>query len=361
MNQENIFKHKVQFIDNVHMDIDSIVEFHGQHNSDYLVYEYQNNKKESAVFITAVDNINKIIGTQALIPYPLNIDGKILLTGRSERSLVAKSYRGAGLFQDLMEYCAQCGQEKGLNFIWGTTVLKKAFKRAEFLYKDKFFEHAILILNNPKIISDILSEKDRRLKYVKSVLLPASFLIHNIFFYINKLMLWGKDLIVKQEPYSYEDIHVLYKEIRGQEHLVTISQDEIFIDWLLNKGNRKILKYYAYEDKNLLAYLYVDISDKPTAYIIDYAAKDLSALNFLITHTINIIKKDRDFYYLYVCYNFKNKFLKKMRSTFLIQGFVPFYRGGGMVFRPLTYNDMNILNTIEYWYITKMWTMLYRN
>ena len=132
MNQENIFKHKVQFIDNVHMDIDSIVEFHGQHNSDYLVYEYQNNKKESAVFITAVDNINKIIGTQALIPYPLNIDGKILLTGRSERSLVAKSYRGAGLFQDLMEYCAQCGQEKGLNFIWGTTVLKKAFKRAEF-------------------------------------------------------------------------------------------------------------------------------------------------------------------------------------------------------------------------------------
>lgn len=352
---------KVQLIDDVHVDLEHTAKFHGQSNSNYLVYEYQLNRKASAVFITAKDTMNKIIATQALIPYPIDIDGRIHLTGRSERTLVAKPYRGGMLFQALMGYCAQRGKEKGLDFIWGTTMLEKAFKKAGFLYKEKFFEHAILFLNNRNILTDILSEKDRRLKYVKSVLLPASFLSHNSLFYLSKLRLRGKDLNVRHEPYSYDDVHQLYNKIRGQEHLVTISQDEAFMDWLLNKGNRRILKYYAYNAKELLAYLYVDVSDKPTAHILDYAAQDGPALSFLIAYVISILKKDRDVYYLYVYYNFRNKFLKKMRYTFLMSGFIPFYRGGGMVFRPLTYNDMNILNNIDNWYITKMWTMLYRN
>jgi len=353
--------HKSQLLDDVHMDLERTVEFHGQHNADYLVYEYQLNNKDAAVFITAKDDMNKIIGTQALIPYPLNIDGKIHLSGRSERTLVAKPYRGGGFFQELMAYCAQRGKEKGLDFIWGTTILKKAFKKAGFIYKEKFFEHAILFLNNPKILADILSEKDLRLKCVKSLLLPASFLSHNLLFYINKLMLRGVDLNIKQELYNYNDIDLLFQKIRGKEHLVTIAPDEVFMDWLLNKGNRKILKYFAYNDKDLLAYLYVDISDKPTAYIIDYAAQDVSALSFLISHIIRILKNEHNFCYLYVCYNHKNKFLKKLRYSLLMNGFIPFYRGGGMVFRPLTYTNMNILDNIKYWYITKMWTMLYRN
>jgi hypothetical protein len=137
-----------------------------------------------------------------------------------------------------------------------------------------------------------------------------------------------------------------------------MHQDERFAAWLLREGGRTVVRYYGYAGDVLMAYAYVDLSERSTARLIDFAARDAASLRALLDSLIRDLKQ-HPAVFLHVAYNFRNPLLARLRTVLLFTGFVPFYRGGGFVIRPLDFSDPVYFADLSSWYITPMWAQLY--
>ena len=134
---------ELELTDSVAVDATEVTNFLGLSDPAFLAYEYQQYLPDCAVFVQARSD-GRLIGTLALMPYPLVIGGRVMMTGHAERGRVDPAYRGGGLFPALTEKCAQAAAAKGLQFIWGSTTGKMAFQRVGFLFFEGFYEHAML-------------------------------------------------------------------------------------------------------------------------------------------------------------------------------------------------------------------------
>jgi len=108
---------------------ENLARFLSLNDPNVFRYEYLTYMPDKYVYVTAWDANNDIVGIQALMPYVLNIDGKDVLTGRSERTLVLGALRGQGILASLYDECIRYGREKGMQFVWGTTAAIKAFQK----------------------------------------------------------------------------------------------------------------------------------------------------------------------------------------------------------------------------------------
>jgi hypothetical protein len=329
-----------------------IAEFLALPDPGFFEYEYQAYQRDHAVFIQARQD-GRLVGTQALMPYPLVVGGRIMLSGRSERTKVDASQRGGGLFPELMRTCGARGEQKGLQFIWGTTILKSVFQRVGFAFFDGFYERALLCVNPAAAPADLRMEQRKSLRAAKAVTAAPSLLAR-----IVSLTAAGGRLEFRSEPRDAMDVFKLFERLRAGGPLVVMHHEERLLHWLFDESGRTIKRYYAYRGADLVAYAYVDVSNGTTCDMIDFGAQDIASLRRLVHRVVRDLSAGGAAF-LQVTYNSTNPILRRLRTGLMLAGFVPFYRKGGFVTKPLGYNDLNYLNDLSRWYITGMWFQLY--
>jgi hypothetical protein len=339
-----------ELLDSTEVDPAEAAAFLTLPHPEFLDYEYRRYDPAKSVFIQARSD-GRLVGSQALIPYPLVIDGMITLTGRSERSKVDASQRGGKLFPRLMDYCAAQGAAKGLQLIWGTTTLRKALERAGFWYYDDYYDHALLCVSATHAVRDLTLPQPRKLTLAKlATMLPSL---------AARTLAWlpTSRLQVESEVRGTDDVFQLFERVRRKQPLVVMHHDARLLDWLFSPP-RKVLPYFGYAGNRLVAYGYVDITDPADCRLIDYGAEDGRSFRSLLRHMARDLKK-HNVGFLHVMFNRRNPLLRSLASVLYRSGFVRFFRGGGFVIRPLTFHDPETLNDISKWYITGMWVQLY--
>ena len=335
-----------------------IAEFLNIGAADFFNYEYMTYMPDKAVFSVLIEN-DRIVGSQALMPYNLNISGTKYLCGRSERTKLADSLRGRGMFPKLMSYCVNRARPIEMKLIFGFTTAKKAFERAGFRHFSGFYEHAILVLNHEKAVRDISNEKNMKLKYVKIAACFGSRVcrIINILRGAGKIGTGGYD--ITDTLADAGDLGDLFARIRGTGELVSIEQDGAYLEWAYEKGIRRHKKWYIYQGGELLAYMVFDITDRRTVQMVDFASSEPGAFQTGMEQALRDLDKLGAAFVL-TAYNKKNLHLAKLSRQLRRNGFMPFYTGGNMVLRIMDSERRELTEDLRDWYVTPSWVMLSR-
>jgi hypothetical protein len=341
-----------EFTDSIAADPAEIARFLALPDPAFFDYEYRRFRPEQSVFIQARQD-GKLVGTQALVPYPLRIDGRPIMSGRSERTMVDPALRGAGMFPKLMDACARRAVEKNLQLIWGTTTAKVPFQRNGFLFFAGFYEHAFLCVAPARVAADVAREQPRNLRAAKLAATLPSLALRGA-----SVLARTRQLEIVSQPKRDSDIDELYDILRGDAPLVTMQHDPQFLSWVLDEGVRQVTRYHAYDGDALVAYAFIDVTAGSTATLVDFAARDRASLHALMRAVRHDLAAGGTAY-LHARYNVLNPLLARQRRWLIGAGFVPVYRGGGFVVRPLAFQDLNYLNDLSRWYITELWFQLY--
>jgi GNAT superfamily N-acetyltransferase len=156
-------------------DIDKINAFHNRiYNDDRtrekFAWEFFDAPAGNAIYVVAEDTgNNKIVGTQCAIPvYLKSVGGQLILSAKSEDTLVDPDYRGMQLFEKMYDFLFDSCKKKGILYIWGFTPALKPFLKIGF--EAPYFHHqslmAINILKSYKYISG-LNPKNKSLDKLK--------------------------------------------------------------------------------------------------------------------------------------------------------------------------------------------------
>ena len=361
----------VRYVEATRADTEHISKFLGISDHQILEREYFSYLADQSVFFMAMDGEN-IVGTQAFIPYEMNVNGRVLLTGRSERTLVSPSYRGQDVFVNLMDHCVRRASEKGHMFFWGAaTAATKAFKRVGYLQITRHREYLIAAVSGKQILSKVFSgeragllrpahiiktlrtrDRMQALYYAQLAVSPVSIIARLPASALGALGR-AKGLELVRVPKSEADIDDLYVRLRGQSKLMHLKHSAAFDKWMLHDARW----FFAYCRGELIAYICLDLSDAVTAKLVDFAAAEKRAFYALLEETRNVAQQEGRAFIYVVC-NPNNFQQKALYPAFYAAGFVPSWRGGNSVVRAGTYNDMNMLAEKETWYMTDLWILM---
>lgn len=338
---------------------EKLARFLSLNDPDVFRYEYLTYMPGKYVYVSARDANNNIVGSQALMPYVLNIDGKDVLTGRSERTLVSGAIRGQGLFSILYDECIRYGREKGMQFVWGTTAAIKAFQKVGFIFHHTYLEHAICCIKPGALIPYCMSVTNVSRKFKLAQLLTAPLSIAT-----------RAAVPFRKKPSSIEifdvlkdpaDFRIIYNELREHCPLIHLVQDAQFLRWAYELDHRRTyLRLYAYRDDKLRAYIHLDLSHPTIARLVDFAEAEQGMLGYLLEEARRRLSESNH-NVMHATYNFKNPQLRKTAKSLYANGFIPINREGHKCIRPIDFIDMNILGDIRPWYITEIWNTLYKD
>ena len=155
-------------------------------------HEYLGFSKEIATFTILKDG-NKVIGSQGFIPHFLIINNNEILTCKSENSLLDPKYRGSTLFTDLYEYGVNLSKEKGVNLIWGLTILAKVWRERLMFNVHEGVMHQLISIANLKssfkTSNEVLKRrvKNRFKRISLSLFLPIALICFKIYTNLRKL------------------------------------------------------------------------------------------------------------------------------------------------------------------------------
>lgn len=109
------------------------------HNRSYGVHrsmrewlwEFRGPRGADPLMVVALEG-GRVLGTQAAIPLQMVDCGDLLLTAKSEETLIAPELRGLGIFGRMYEVLLTRCREVGVSVIWGFTPATKAFENLGF-------------------------------------------------------------------------------------------------------------------------------------------------------------------------------------------------------------------------------------
>jgi hypothetical protein len=320
-------------------------------------YEYQGYMPDKSA-CCIMKKENKVVGSQAFMPYLLSINQTRVISGRSERTLLDQSVRGGGNFEALMDYCVQVAITKGHQVFWGFTTATKAFKRGGFSNISSVFEHAISVISLANAVVDFFKEKDKKRKYAKAFSIGTWPFLASWAFINQAITGKPRATTIECEPKSGDDIINLYNSLcdSGDVHLV---QDSRFVNWAYSMKGCSFKRYYAYHLHELIGYVAIDVSDSSLPQICDFAFKDKNTFVFLWKQAKKDLKKAH-VPFIKTSFNYRNQVLLRMARYFYFNGFVPFYRGGNMVVRSADERYKIICGDVSKWYITPLWLYLFK-
>jgi GNAT superfamily N-acetyltransferase len=99
---------------------------------------------EKGVILGAFDG-DRLVGTQAFIPFRAWYRGEELLSAKSELTLLDPEYRGRKVFQQLYDLGFSVCESLGIECIWGFTSAIKPFERVGFQIGEPLFTEDLLI------------------------------------------------------------------------------------------------------------------------------------------------------------------------------------------------------------------------
>ena len=97
-------------------------------------WEFRNSPALPGIYVVAKDqHTGKVVGSQGAIPVDI-ITGKqeVILTAKSEDTLVHPDYRGLKIFENMYKLLFDECEKRGIQYIWGFTYAKKPFTKLGF-------------------------------------------------------------------------------------------------------------------------------------------------------------------------------------------------------------------------------------
>lgn len=355
-------------------DEKKLAAFHNFDDPNLFTHEYWLYQSDKSIFIIGEEG-ERIIATEAFMPYELSVCGVRMLTGRSERTLVHTDYRGHDTWLKIIDFCVSRARLKGFAFAWGNTSARKPFEKAGFsfltghrlhLYSAVSFHCVASYLSAMRsrnafrrsFIYEIISKKNNNAleEYAMLVSAVPSLLLRAVF----SMSVSSKKIAfdVTDKPHDYADIDDLYYSLGVKEHDIYLIQSENFVEWMLYNSNNACRRYFAYVKGRLKGYIYLCFMERQVATIIDFAFEGNDIADFLL----NLIYAElarKDVAFIKISLNVQNRVQKKYLKAFLANGFVPLYKGGSHVVLPLLYTRKDIINDMSRWYLTDLWYLLY--
>lgn len=232
-------------------------------------WEFHKGPVDKSIYIIAKDTIkNTVIGSQAVILINLiDSKGNIILSGKSEDTLVDPEYRGKNIFKNMYEMLFNECTKNGVNYIWGFTTAKKPFAKMNF---DIPWSHSQSLLVNQVLPSAkyliSLNQNNRLLDKLKIFGL-------SIKSKLNKIVINGKK---EFEGYSISEeqainvIDLVNKIIKysGSDSFA-IYQDDEYQKWRFyeNPNFKKVNSFVLKKDNKIFGAFISNANQQNVAYI----------------------------------------------------------------------------------------------
>ncbi|MCJ7631272.1 GNAT family N-acetyltransferase [Candidatus Bathyarchaeota archaeon] len=336
-------------------------EYRTERTSKQWLWEYRGNYPEFSVFAVIKDD-KRIIGTQGMIPIYLNGDGRKLLTGKSENTLLDREYRGRGLAKQLYSFALSKCKEKGMYCIWGFTDRPDAvglLSRLGFACYNNVACTVTLVLNIRKLIPSILASKASVSRRIARSLLSLPLYLYSRL-PVSHPRRTSRQFLIRQHLKAARDVEDLYERLRKKHpDLIHIEQDAKYISWrVLSNPNFRYLTYFIYERDALRAYCYVSLADPQRNCISDLIFEDFESGDLLLGTVLASFRK-RQIASIAFLGNVRNSLIA---SVFCLLKKHRFVKHGQLSFILKTLSEQprqSFLN-IDNWCLSGLWTEGYK-
>lgn len=243
-------------------DIKLINAFHNRiynddRTSEKFSWEFFNAPAGNAIYVVAEDTGNNmIVGTQCAIPINLkSVGGQLILSAKSEDTLVDPDYRGMQLFEKMYDFLFENCKKKGIRYIWGFTPALKPFLKIGF--EAPYYHHqsliAIHILNSYKYISG-LNPKNKSIDKLKIFGMTLLSKISQVKAGFQSSRIKNTDIKVTHKVSGDLD-HLFMTINQKHDQLFHIHQDKNYINWRINNNpnHNKVLSYDFFIDNEYIA------------------------------------------------------------------------------------------------------------
>ncbi len=286
-----------------------------------------------AVYVVAIDSseltATKIIGIQCAIPIELvGANGDVVLTAKSEDTLVDPDYRGQKVFERMYDMLFEECRRVGIHYIWGFTPAKKAFERIGF--EIPFMTQQALMVFNPFIAYAQLSVLNPKNKFLDKVKIAG-------LCFISFLKSLVRNLIFKGNL-SAESIQVDSPPMINTKHnLFSLNMSKQYLEWRLvnNPFHNNYERLHIWNVNNLIAD--VILNYRSVGYIEQIIFSPEASTHDkqeTIGIIINRIVKKVGLIRI-LCFDTSAE-LKSQVDIFKRCGFVIVNKGGHFVWKPLT-------------------------
>jgi hypothetical protein len=258
-------------------DIDYVNEFYNRNynatrTKEKFLWEFMGSPSGPAIYVVAIDsNKNLIVGTQCAIPYQIKTaGGTILLTAKSEDTLVDASYRGQRIFERMYELLFEECKKRGIQCIWGFTYAIKPFKKINFEipFHSNFGFIAVNILESYKILISLKGKRSIEEKVKLGLFTTTSWTL----FKLKTLFLPSfNKLETLVSPHPPHDLNFL---LTSENHeAFHLNQNEHFLSWRIHSNPYNKHLHYSLKNSNglLIANIICSIHDMGVAYIMQLA------------------------------------------------------------------------------------------
>jgi hypothetical protein len=303
---------------------------------DNFLWEFVNGPAGRAIYVGAIDaaeSATKVVGIQCAIPLRLmTTDGQMILTAKSEDTLVHPNYRGQKLFERMYDLLFRECQNAGIKYIWGFTPAVKAFERIGFQIPFRTTQ-ALLVLKPIAAFAHLASLNPSNTTKDKIKILGLCFLS-----WVKGLLQFGKTTSLHYEtvPYS-EKTKAIQKFYEGKPWFF-LQQDNSYNKW------RFELNPFGNDYRNIR----FTSGDQPKADAIINVRKDVSYIEQLLISSelsadhiagiINVLTKqlrDSKSPLIRVLCFANSEEGKKQIQVLKKSGFIYLERGNYFVWKPL--------------------------
>lgn len=306
-------------------------------------WEFLDGPNGKAIYVIAVDESasshQKIVGIQCAIPIELvDAKGNIVLTAKSEDTLVDPGYRGQKIFERMYDVLfAEC-KKAGIKYIWGFTPAKKAFERIGF--EIPFQAHQGLLAFNPPKTYAYLSVLNPQNKWVDKIKI-AGLSVLSFMTGFKRLLLISKSIESLNLP--LESKSDVIKTLVPQSSLHFLNMTEKYMEWRIAKNpfNNQYQSFQFFKEGVLIADAIVNIREPKLGYIEQFIFSEKLDEHYklsVIIKLIGIMKAHVDLIRL-MCFDI-NKELKDQEKLFRRCGFTLLNRGGYFVWKNLDSDEI---------------------
>lgn len=317
-------------------------------NKEKFLWEFYNAPAGKAIYVIAKDaDTKKIVGTQCAIPIELITDnGTIILTAKSEDTLVHPDYRGLNIFEKMYELLFEECKKNGIKYIWGFTSAKKPFLKLGFVIP---FDHSqslmvVDIFSSYKYLSK-LNSKNNALSLFKIFILCIVSKISSL----KKYFISGKYTTKNFSSSTYDKTFIQNNSQHIKPDLnkgFAIKQDLPFLTWRIvnNPYHEKICNVYFSSESKIVANIIFNYHKSGVWYLVnDIYSKEIKeeqrtgmfneAIKILLTREKNMIHLIRTWDFTH---NEHGKREVEMRKK---SGFIHLDRGISFVWKILDNKD----------------------
>lgn len=262
------------------------------YNRDIVSWQYADTNLTTGLYFAQKENI--LVASQGMIPICLNVQGKKVLTAKSESSYLLPDFnlRGKGVFEDLYFHTIKVSSQSNIQCFWGFTLLSKIWGR-----KLKF-----------EVFDSIILESELQISFNKSVFFIFSG--NNSFLEICKKLLKSihSAIKLKKRPHIYTEFSASFLDLNNDNDInsicelyemwgvknpdfVSIYCNHSYIKWRLADNPITKYKIIGIYKNDLLVGICILNDRKGKSYMLDFIVPDIDLLSLCFDTLFLFIKK----------------------------------------------------------------------